>query len=67
MEACFSNLFEDARHERSVRLLFSLTNRVIIKQSKFTDDDKNILKNLPLEEIHRQGILKEYVAVSFLE
>ena len=40
MEAYFSNLFEDVRHERSLILLLSLTDPNILKQSKFTDDGK---------------------------
>ena len=40
MESFFSNLFEDVRHERSLILLFSLTDSGILKQSKFTDDEK---------------------------
>ena len=67
MEAYFSNLFEDVRHERYLILLLSLTNPDILKQSKITDDEKNIIKNLALEKLHRQRILKEYVAVSFLK
>ena len=45
MEACFSNLFEDVRHERSLILLLSLTDPDILKQSKFTDDEIEIIKN----------------------
>ena len=58
MEAYFSNLFEDVRHERSLILLLSLTASDILKQSKFTDDEKEIIKNLALEKLHRQRILK---------
>ena len=36
MEAYFSYLFEDVRHERSLVLLLSLTDPDILKQSKFT-------------------------------
>ena len=67
MEAYFSNLFEDIRHERSLILLVSLTDPDILKQSKFTDDEVNIIKSLALEKLHRQRILKEYHAVSLLE
>ena len=67
MEQYFSNLFEDVRHERSLILLLSLTDLDILKQNKFTDDEINIIKNLALEELHRQRILKEYYAVSLLE
>ena len=67
MEAYFSNLFDDIRHERSLILLLSLIDPDILKQSKFTDDELTIIKNLALEKLHRQRILKEYHAVSLLE
>ena len=67
MESYFSNLFEDVRHERSLLLLLSLIDPDILKQSKFTDDEINTIKNLALEKIHRQRILKEDHAVSLLE
>ena len=44
MEAYFSNLFEDIRYERSLILLLSLTDPDILKQSKLTDDEINIIK-----------------------
>ena len=49
MEQCFSNLFKDVRHERSLNLFLSLTDPDILKQSKFTADEKNVKKNLALE------------------
>ena len=64
MEQYFSNLFDDIRHERSLILLLSLTDSDILRQSKFTDDEIEIIKNLALEKLHRQRILKEYHAVS---
>ena len=67
MESYFSNLFEDVRHERSLILILSLTDPDILKQSKFTDDEMNIIKNLALEKLHGQRILKEHHAVSLLE
>ena len=42
IEACFSNLFEDVRHERSLILLLSPTDPDILKQSKITDEEINI-------------------------
>ena len=66
MEQCFATMFEDVRHERSL-ILLSLTDPDILKQSKFTDDEINIIKNLALEKLHRQRILKEYHAVSLSE
>ena len=67
MEAYFDNIFEDIRHERTLILLLSLTDPDILRQSKFTDDEINITKNLALEKLHRQRILKEYHAMSLLE
>ena len=67
MEAHFNTIFEDIRHEGSLILLLSLTEPDILKQSKFTDDEIYIIKNIPLEKLHRQRILKEYHAVSLLE
>ena len=67
MEEYFTTIFEDVRHERSLILLLSLADPDILKQSKFTDDEINIIKNLALEKLYRQRILKEYHAVSLLE
>ena len=67
MEAYFSNLFEDVRHERSLILILSIADPDILKQSKFTDDEINIIKNLALEKLHRQRILKEIIAMDLLE
>ena len=67
MEDYFSNLFENIYYERSLILLLSLTDPDILKQSKFTDDEIEIIKNLALEKLYRQRILKEYHAVSLLE
>ena len=67
MESYFSNLFEDVRHERSLILLLSLVEPNILKQSKFTDHEIQIIKNLALEKLHRQRILKEHNAMDLLE
>ena len=67
MEAYFSNLFEDIRHERSLILILSLTDPDILKQSKFTDDEIEIIKNLALGKFHRQRFLKEHVAMDLLK
>ena len=67
MEQYFSNLFDDIRHERSLILLLSLIDSDILKESKFTDYEITIIKNLAFEKLHRQRILKEYHAVSLLE
>ena len=67
MEAYFNTIFEDIRHERSLILLLSLTEPDILKQSKFTDHESEIIKNLALEKIFRQKNLKEIVALDLLE
>ena len=38
MEAVFSHLFEDVTHEHSLKLLLTLRDPDILKQSKFIDD-----------------------------
>ena len=67
MESYFTTMFEDIRHERSLIFLLSLTDPDILKQYKFADDEINIIKNLALEKLHKQRILKEFHAVSLLE
>ena len=67
MEAHFNTIFEDIRQERSLILSLSLTDPDILKQSNFTDDEINIIKNLALEKFHRQRILKEHIAMDLLE
>ena len=67
MEQFFHTIFEDIRHERSLILLLALVEPDILKQSKFTDDETEIIKNLALEILYRQRILKEHVAMDLLE
>ena len=67
MEVYFNTIFEDIRHERSLILLLSLVEPGILTQSKFTDHEIEIIKNIALEKLHRQRILKEYHAMSLLE
>ena len=67
MEAYFSNLFEDIRHERSLIILLTLTDSDVLKQSKFTNDEIENIRNITLEKLHRQRILKEVVAMDLLE
>ena len=67
MENYFNTIFEDIRHERSLILLLSLIEPSILIQSKFTDHEIEIIKNIALEKLHRQRILKEYHAMSILE
>ena len=58
MEFYFARMFEDVRHERSLILLLSLTDPDTLRQSKFTDDEIEIMKNLALEKVYRQRILE---------
>ena len=67
MENYFNTIFEDIRHERSLILLLSLIEPGILIQSKFTDHEIEIIKNIALEKLHRQRILKEYHAMTLLE
>ena len=67
MEAYFASIFEDVRHERSLIILLSLTDPDILRQSKFTDDEIDIIKNIALEKLHRQRILKEVAAMDLIE
>ena len=38
-----------------------------MKQSKFTDHERENIKNLALEKLHRQTDLKEHIAMDLLE
>ena len=67
MDQYFATIFEDIRHERSPILLLSLVEPDILKQSKFTDHEIDIIKNIALEKLHRQRNLKEIVALDLLE
>ena len=67
METYFNTIFEDVRHERSLILLLGLVEPSILKQSKFIDHEIEIIKNLALEKLHRQRILKEQIALDLLE
>ena len=67
MEAYFSTIFENVGHERSLILLLSLVEPTILKQSKFTDHEIEIIKNVAPEKLHRQRILKEHIAMDLLE
>ena len=67
MEAHFNTIFEDFRHERSLFLLLVLVEPDIMKQSKLTDHEIDIIKNIALQKLHRQRNLKEIVASYLLE
>ena len=41
MEACFSNLIQNIRYEKSLIILPSIVEPDILKQSKFTVDETN--------------------------
>ena len=67
MEQYFAVMFEDVRHEQSSILMLSLTDPDILRQSKFTDYEIDIIKILAVDKVHQQRILKEHVAMSLLE
>ena len=67
MEAYFNTIFEDIRYERGLILLLSLVESDILKQSKFTDHEIEIIRNIALEKIFRQKNLKEIIALDLLE
>ena len=67
MVSYFQNLFEDILFERGLILLLSLVEPDILKQSKFTDHEINIIKDIALDKIHKQPILKEIKAMDLLE
>ena len=48
-------------------LILSLIEPDILKQSKFTDDEINIIKDLALDKKQRQRIVKEIVAMDLSE
>ena len=65
MEQYFNTIFEDFRYERSPRLLLSLVEPDILKQSKFNAHEIDFIKNIALEKLHRT--LKEVAAMDLLE
>ena len=67
MEAYFNTIFDDIRHERSLILLLSIVEPSILRQSKFTDHEIETIKNIALEKLHRQRILKEHIVMDLLE
>ena len=67
MEAYFATNFEDIRQKRNFTLLLSLVELDILKQSKFTEDEIDIIENIALEKLHRQSNLEEIVTLDLLE
>ena len=67
MEQYFNTIFEDIRYERSLILLLSLVEPDILKQSKFTDHEVSIIKDIALEKIIRQKNIEEIYALDLLE
>ena len=51
MEAYFATMFEDVRHEQCLFLSLSLVESDILKQSKFTDHEIEIIKKYRSQEI----------------
>ena len=67
MEQYFTTIIEDNRHERCLLLLLGLAEPDILRQSKFTGHAIDIIKNLALENLYRQRVLKETIALDLLE
>ena len=67
MDQYFETIFEDVRRERRLVQLLSLVEPDILKQSKFTDDEIIIIKNIALEKLYRQRNLKGMVALDLLK
>ena len=67
MEQYSATMFGDVRHERSLILLLSIVEPDILRQSKFLDHEIEIIKNIALEKLQRQCILKENIALELLE
>ena len=67
MEAYFDAAFEDVRHERSLILLLSLTDRDLSKKNKYTDPELNIIANLDLECLNRVRKITQYFAIQLIE
>ena len=68
MEQYSTTMFEDVRHEKSLIKLASLImDPDILKQSKFTDLELNVIENLVQEKLHRERIIYVFVAVSLIE
>ena len=55
MNQYFATMFENVRYERSLDFPLSLTDIDIIRQSKYTDQEINIIKNLALQKLHREN------------
>ena len=66
MEVYFATMFGDVRHESSLILLLSLTDPDILRQSKVTHFENDIIRSLASAKLHRQRIMKEHVAMSLL-
>ena len=49
IEKYFAVIFEDVTNERSLISLLSVTDPIILRQSKFTDHENDIIRNLALE------------------
>ena len=66
MEQYFNTIFENVRFERCLILLLSLVEPDILKQSKFTDHDIDIIKNIAQRNCIDNAI-KEIIALDLLE
>ena len=53
--------------DRNLILLLNLVEPDILKRTKFTGHEIDIIKNIALEKLHRQRLLKETIAMDLLE
>ena len=67
-----ATLFDEIRHERSLIFLLSFTDESILRFEtghilEKIHREMNAIKNLALEELHRQKSLNKYVALQLLD
>ena len=67
MENYFIKLFNNIHYERSLILLLSLIDSIILIQAGFTNDEIIFIKNIALQKIKKQVDLKQYIALDLLE
>ena len=67
MDQKFPTILEDVRNERSLILLLSLTDPDKLRHSKIAEVEESNIKDIVLEKLTRQRILKETVAMDLLE
>ena len=59
MEQYFDRISEDGRLERSLKLSLSIAEPDILRQSRVLDHEREIIKKIAPENLHRQQYLKK--------